>query len=205
MIDMDENELQFDERLHRYTFRGKVLPGVTQIIGSVLPYDFGPGVGEWHMQRGTATHKACELLDQGVLDWSSVDPEIEPRVRAWQKFRKDFSGGKVIANEKRLAHEKLMYCGTIDRVIDRAGEFVIDIKNSIAPQFRLQLAAYSLLWTANGGKVLNLAAAVELKESGGYSCHWMTKQELRRAEQQWLAVLTVYNFANEHGLLKGKA
>lgn len=193
--------IDFDATTHTYTLDGKRLPSVTQIIKAVLPYDFGPGVGDWHMQRGTATHHGCRLLDEGRLDWSTVDPEIEPRIRAWEKFRRDWPA-ELVANERQLASAKYGYAGTLDRMFDRAGQIVADIKNSVSPQVRLQLAAYSLLWTENGGGKVCQAVAVELDKSGTYSCHWMNKHELRRAEQQWLALLTVYGFAREYNLLR---
>lgn len=193
---------EINRREHTYRIDGRRVPSVTEIINSVLPYDYGPGIGEWHMARGTATHHGCQLLDEGRLDWNSVDPEIKPRIRAWEKFRRDWPA-EMVACEQPLAHAKCGYAGTLDRLFERAGEQVIcDLKNSVSPQVRLQLAGYSLAWTANGGRVIGKAVAVELSKNGGYKCHWMSKQELRRAEQQWLALLTVYGFMAEHNLLR---
>lgn len=197
------NPLQFDEEKHEYRLRGKVLPSVTQIIKAILPpqYEFA---GEWHMQRGAATHKACELFDQGVLDWASVDPEIEPRVKAWQRFRSDWPA-EIVANETRLAHEGLRYAGTIDRMFRHQGKLVLaDIKNSVAQQVRLQLGLYSLAWTATKLTKVDRAVAVELLENGSYKCHWFLPSELRQAERQGVALKAVYDFAEQHGLLKGK-
>lgn len=191
--------LDFDPRTHTYRLAGQRLPSVTQIIDAILPLW---KVDDWYLQRGIAVHHGARLLDAGVLDWSSVDAEIEPRIRAWQKFRQDFPA-EIIAMEKPLAHAKLRYAGTMDRLLLRDGRYVLaDLKNTISQQVRLQLAGYSLLWTVNGGGIVQAAVAVELDESGTYSCLWLNKHELRRAEQQWLALLTVYNFANEHSLLR---
>lgn len=194
-------DFRFDHETHAYTLNGERLPSVTQIIKAILPQW---EASEWHMQRGVATHRACELLDNGTLDWASVDPEIEPRVKAWQKFRSEF-GGEIVANEMRLCSPTRRYAGTLDRIIRRGREIIVcDLKNSVTPQVILQLAAYSLLWTEETGKVCTSAVAVELREDGSYECTWMSKQELRIAERQWLALLTVYGFADEHELLKGK-
>ena len=197
------NPLQFDEEKHEYRLRGKVLPSVTTIIKAILPpqYEFA---GEWHMQRGAATHKACELFDQGLLDWASVDPEIEPRVKAWQSFRQQ-KPMRIAANEKRLAHPKLLYAGTLDRMFGQTGDLTLcDLKNSVTPHVRLQLAAYSILWTASGGGIVKRAVAVELLDNGNFKCLWIDKAELRIHERQFVGMLSVYNFAQTYGLLKGK-
>lgn len=192
---------EFIEETHTYKLDGKELPSVTRIIDSLLPYW---KVDEFYLQRGRATHHGCRLLDENRLDWSSVDAEIKPRIQAWQKFRRDYPA-EIVACEKPMAHSNLRYAGTLDRMLDFKGEQVIcDLKNSVSAQVRLQLALYSMAWTANGGRIVQKAVAVELDESGTYSCLWLSRQELRRAEQQALALLTVYNFAVEHKLLKGK-
>ena len=198
------NPLQFDEEKHEYRLRGKVLPSVTSIIKAILPpqYEFA---GEWHMQRGAATHKACELADQGRLDWSSVDPEILPRVKAWMKFRRDFPA-ELVANEKRMAHAELGYAGTADRLLKTPeGELIVcDIKNSVMPQVVLQLAAYLTMFVYDGIRPIHRAVAVELLETGEYRCHWFDKQTMRQACMAWLNMVGLYNFASQHGLLKGK-
>lgn len=194
--------LDFDESTHTYRIDGVRVPSVTQVIQAILPprYEFA---GEWHMQRGAATHHGCRLLDEGRLDWASVDPEIEPRIRAWQQFRQQY-GGEIVANEQPLASLKHRYAGTLDRMIEKGQSLIVaDLKNSVAAQVYLQLAAYSLLWKEETGWTPSDAVAVELLEGGEYRCRWMNKHELRRAEQQWLALLTVFNFAQEHKLLKG--
>ena len=193
--------LEFDAEAHKYTLGGTALPSVTQIIQAVLPVW---EASDWYLQRGAATHHGCRLLDEGRLDWTSVDPEIEPRIRAWQKFRIHFPAD-MIACEKALAHPKYRYAGTLDRILERKRTMIVaDLKNSISAQVRLQLAAYSLLWTAESGETVHQGVAVELLASGDYRCLWMDKFELRPAEQQWLALLTTFNFAQEHNLLRDK-
>ena len=197
------SKLIFDEASHRYTLDGEVLPSVTGIIGKILPYDYN--ASEWHMQRGTATHRACELLDNASLDWLTVDPEILPRVQAWEAFRRDMPM-ELVAVEERLAHSGLRFAGTLDRAFRRNGKLILcDLKNSVSPQVNLQLAFYSLLWTHNKKQTIDSAVAVELTENGAYRCHWMTHRELRIAERQALAVLSVYNFAVENGLLEKRS
>ena len=196
-------QFHFDAATHTYTLDGVRVPSVTQIIQSLLPL---PPIDPWYLERGRATHLACELLDRGTLDWSSVDSEIEPRVRAWEKFRQDWPA-EILANELPLASEKYQFAGTLDRMLisDRVAPTLIDLKNSFSPQYYLQLAGYSILWRENRPVKPYNAGAVELRDDGTYRCHWMTRYELQTAEQQFLALLTVYGFATKHNLLKGKS
>lgn len=197
------SELIFEETSHIYRLDGEVLPSVTGIINKILPYDFN--ASEWHMQRGTATHRACELLDNASLDWLTVDPEILPRVQAWEAFRRDMPMD-LVAVEERLAHSGLRFAGTLDRIFRHNGKLIVaDIKNSVSAQVKIQLAFYSLLWTHNKKQTIDSAVAVELTEDGTYKCHWMTARELRIAERQALALLTVFNFARDNNLLEKKS
>jgi hypothetical protein len=189
--------LAFDHETHTYKIDGAVVPSVTQVIGAVMP---GWCASGWHMGRGAAVHHGCRLLDQGRLDWSSVDPEIEPRIKAWQQFRKD-SPMDIEMNETPMSSLAYRYAGTVDRVFTRnVGPLVLDLKSTVEPQVIPQLGAYSLLYTERTKKAATGAAAVELRDDGTYSAFWLTKFELHRAAQTFLGCLTVYNFMQAHNL-----
>ena len=192
--------LTFNAFNHAYHLDGKSVPSVTTIIRAVIA---GWSASEWHMQRGTAVHRACELLDQGLLDRATVFPEIESRVKAWEKFRADYPG-IVETMETPLGSERYRFAGTPDRVfLEKNHHVIVDLKSSIEPQVKLQLGGYSLLWAENrgDGRKIAKAGAVELRENGTYSVLWLSAHQLRRAEQQFLALLTVYNFMNDNDLL----
>lgn len=191
-------EFVFREEDHSYWLDGDRIPGVTSIIQAVIPVF---EAAEFYLIRGAATHRATELADAGTLDWSTVDPQISTRVEAWQKFRHDFPA-EVIANETTVYHPLHRYGGKLDRLFLADNDLVLcDLKNSVSPQVRIQLGLYSLAWMAlNKGAKIKKAVAVELKDTGDYRCLWMNERELRRAEQQSLAVLTTYNFMVQYGL-----
>ena len=196
--------LTFDADSHSYHLDGKPVPHVTGIINRVCP---GWQAADWYLQRGRALHEGARLLDAGQLDWSTVHPEIFNRLEAWQKFREQWPA-EVEASEIPLASERYRFAGTLDRVFRfngntarPAGEWVLcDLKSTIAPQVRIQLGFYALLWNAavRKGAALTRACAVELRDDGTYRCLWLNKDELRRAEQVAMACLTVYNFMAEH-------
>ena len=198
---MSEAVFTFDADAHVYRLNGAALPSVTSVIRAVVP---SWEVGDYFLQRGRATHYGCHLLDAGTLDHDTVAEEIRPRIAAWAKFRADFPA-EIVASEMPYAHKMFRYAGTLDRLLkDQHGDLLVaDLKNSISPHVIPQLGAYSLLWTANHPtQKLRKAVAVELRDNGTYACQWLTAPELRRAEQTFLAMLTVYGFIQQHNLLK---
>lgn len=188
--------LEFRESDHSYRIDGRRVPSVTGIIGQVMPLPFQ--AGEWHMRRGVSTHHGCRLLDAGTLDWSSVDPEIMPRIKAWEKFRREWPA-EIVACELPLGSESLRYAGTLDRVFKREDTLTIcDIKSSLSPQVIVQLAAYALLWRDAGNRPVSKGVAVELRSDASYRCMWVDAGQLRRGEQVFLAALTIHNWKKEN-------
>lgn len=176
---------------HRYRIGGVEIPSVTQVINSVLP---GWKADEYFLTRGSAMHAGCELMDAGTLDWSSVAPEIEGRLRAWQKFREEYPA-TVAACEVPLSHQLYRFAGTLDRVFVEPYAHVIgDIKSSIAPQVVIQLGAYSLLWEARGNAKISRGVAIELTDAGTYRTKWFTRRELEHGGRIFLACLSIHSF-----------
>lgn len=193
---MTSDALSFDEASHSYRLNGSPVPSVTQVINSVLP---GWKADEWYLQRGRAVHHGCRLMDGHCLDWATVATEIQPRIEAWVKFRDSRPTDKILLCEEPLAHPGYRFAGTLDRVFgDGKTEIIADIKSTIEPQVRVQLGGYSLAWTEHTGRKAGKAVAVELRDDGTYSTLWLDTHELRRAEQTFLAALTVFNFKTLH-------
>ena len=191
----------FDEATHAYAIGGRPVPSVTQVIGRVLP---GFSAGEWYLRRGRAVHHGCRLADAGTLDWDSVAPEIIGRIHAWQRF-KDESSFQPIIVERPLWSARYRFAGTMDRGLVRGNDVALcDLKSTIEPQVAIQLGGYSLLWRENKRELKaplpTQAVAVELRDDGTYRTKWLNEHGLRRAEQTFLACLTVYNFKAENNL-----
>lgn len=192
------SDLKFDAETHSYWLRGQRLPSVTQVIQRVMPYE-GPR-DEWAMQRGSAMHHGCALDDMGKLDWDSVSPEIEGRILAWRKFRRDWPAGLVQA-EQPLASEKYRFAGTPDRVFDGGNglNVLCDLKSNIVPQSIVQVGFYSLLLAENRIKI-DRAVVVELRDDESFRCEWLDPLALRKAERVALACLTCHGFMAGHQL-----
>lgn len=145
----------FDEETHTYRVDGRVVIGVTDTL------KYGPWKGanetesgwvvsdevmENAADRGKVIHAAIALLNEGRLDWDSVDDECLAYVEAYSDWMHDV--GYV-----PLASEEIGYCESKDYCYTRDGrgligerQVVVDIKTGSAglkPWHKNQLAAYA--------------------------------------------------------------
>jgi hypothetical protein len=194
----EKTELAFDAESHIYTLGKQKVPSVTQVINSILP---GWQADEWYMQKGTAMHHGCRLMDEGRLDRTSVSFEIAGRLDAWEKFRAECPG-KILAAEHPMAHPLFRFAGTLDRVfVVNDAVTLVDIKSSISPQAKVQLGAYKTLWdTCSSGHIITKGVAVELSDDGSYRTLWLDRKELELCARTFLACLTIYNFKQKERL-----
>jgi hypothetical protein len=184
------------EKPHSY-FLGKTrLIGVSEAIQSAGLNDFSmikPEVLEHAAQRGKAVHIACHFLDEGDLDWATVTQEIEPHVRAWERFKNE-TGVELLEIETPRYDATLGFAGTPDRIV-RFGPMsgTIDLKtykpNDVTG---IQLSAYSIL---RFGLQPSLNAAKRwglwLKDDGKYQ---LTEFTDRSDERIFLACLDICKF-----------
>jgi hypothetical protein len=152
--------LRFDPTLHEYrTPDGQLVPSVTQILKAVgVAVDFdelrassarlGAAI-DLKREIGTALHADAHAFDDDDLDWSTVDPRVEPYVRAWATFREN-TRLVPVTRERRVFHPTLGYAGTLDGIFEQPnGRLVLaDIKtgdptaSGCAYQTAAYLAAY---------------------------------------------------------------
>ena len=158
--------LDFDEESHTYRHNGKVVPSVTQILK-----DLGFIDDEWFTEesrnRGNNVHRACELLDNGNLDWLSVSDEIRGYVAAYESFLSESKCG-ILEVEQRLFNENLFVAGTVDRIIKLNGRTtVLDIKSGAHQKWwKYQVAGYARM---KFGKAPVNTMSLELRADGKYS------------------------------------
>lgn len=145
--------LTFHEPTHRYALDGEVVPSVTQVIkDNRLSETFG------HVNRevlnrkrdiGKAAHAAAHYYDEGDLDESTVDAEVQPYLEAWKAFVYERKV-EMLSLEQLVADPLYRVAGTIDRIArvpGMAGELVIDIKTGDPRDAgaNYQTAGYALL------------------------------------------------------------
>jgi len=172
------------------------LIGVSDAIQTAGLKDFSriaPDVLEHARQRGTAVHTACHFLDEGDLDWATVSTEIEPYVRAWERFKKE-TGVELLEIEKPRHHTMLGFAGTPDRVVKLGGgPAIIDLK-SYKPDAvtGVQLAAYSyLVYGSQTAFAAPKRWGLWLKDDGKYQ---LTEYIDRGDEAVFLSCLTIAKF-----------
>lgn len=99
---------------------------------------------EYDLARGSALHAATHYLDQGDLNWETVDPVILGRLRQYQIFLDEVQP-EILAVEEKVTNEALQYQGTLDRRVKIKGrEGILDLKGpSRAPWQALQIVMYA--------------------------------------------------------------
>ena len=184
----------FDEQ-HQYELNGEQVPSVSEIsrfasrevYGTTDQYTLDNAAS-----RGSAVHKSTEVLDKyGVVE---CDNYIEPYIRAYVQFRKDYGIKEYVAIEKPLASESMRFAGTIDRIFvitetfaqkfkeqtkidvsDLIGKLaIIDLKSSSVVQkvlAKIQLNGYDLLVQENKLGDVGLLIILHLTKENKYKVH----------------------------------
>ena len=110
--------LIFYDKKHLYSLNGEEIPSVSEISRFVSREVYGD-VNQYTLDnaanRGSNVHKSTEVLDK--YNEVECDPAIEPYIRAYIQFRKDYGIHEYVAIEKALASEKMRYAGTLDRIL----------------------------------------------------------------------------------------
>lgn len=163
--------LTFDEASHTYRFKGTVVPGVTTVLKPLYDH-FGIPLEVLNRKRdiGVATHKACELIDDGhELDPDSIDEQVAPYVEAYRKFL-DQCRPEIILNEAKGYHLVHAYGGTLDRYMRVFGKrCLVDLKTvaTMVPAIGVQLAGYEGILKANDIQV-DARIGLQLKPNGEF-------------------------------------
>lgn len=185
--------LHLDEATHEYWCDGVKYDSVSKIIQTLgLSRDYS-GISSFYAKRGTAVHKAVELVDKGTLDEGSVSELVRPYLSAYRKFLQE-SGYKPFKWEVALHHPVLRYAGTIDKVgyLPKIGLGGLDIKtaSSVDAAVDDQLCAYNLLWIEHFPELpWNWRYALQLTGDGKYSL--VTKYS-NTPKEDWLSIMTVF-------------
>lgn len=165
----------FDPKLHRYTFAGRAVPSVTQIMRPLTDAAYrsiAPDVLANAAEFGTAVHAATEYWDEGELDESVLEPDWVPYLEAYKLWQRH-TRPSVLQIEDRLACAK--FAGTIDRIVRFDADqdetlWVVDLKTTsvLHPHVGVQLAAYVALASKMYPGHKWRRAALQLKGDGSY-------------------------------------
>jgi hypothetical protein len=107
---------EFEAEGHRYENGLESVTGILKSEGFIDTrfYD------EWSRDRGSGVHLATAYDDQGELDEETVDPEIDPYLEGWRKFKAE-SGFIPQQIETPMMSTVYRYAGTPDRIGELPG------------------------------------------------------------------------------------
>ena len=186
--------LLLDPITHQYTLDGRPIPGISEILKSngLMDTSFMTEDGR---DRGHAVHMACHFLDEGDLDYSTVDPAITGWVSAYQKFLLE---NKVTWRliETPIAHAGFWFAGTPDREGSLNGrDAIVEIKSGAKnPVTALQTAAQEILMPPAKG--MRDRIGLHLRKDGTYRLeHYDDLQD----GQIFLSALTIFSGRKNNG------
>lgn len=172
--------LIFIDEGHKYQFNGEDVPSVSEITRFVSREVYGivqQDILDRAAARGTAIHKATELLDK--YNKAEVDSTITEYVKAYVAFRKEHEV-EYEKIEESIYNEQLGYAGTIDRYGTIDGKKVLlDIKSSSRLQKVLYGAGQNLYRMAleSKGIVVDEIWILHLQKDGTYKIVELEKDD----------------------------
>lgn len=189
--------LAFDPESHVYRVNGERVPGVSEILKAAgcIPANM-KFIDPWYAERGTLVHEATALWDRGVLEESTVDPEVAGYLEAWKGFRHEVGPGmEIVEVEQRGYHPAYRYAGTKDRVVLWDGRrCVLDLKTGgPLPHHALQLAAYAKLSEATH------RYGIHLSQNGSWK---LQPYEERSDWSVFAGAAAAWWWRSNHGLLE---
>ena len=136
--------LRFEKSGHRYTWNGKPVCSVTQVLrgwvkspagyihtisGAMVDADRFESAGA----IGTAIHEGAALILKDDLDWDALDPALVPPLREFERWLADYNV-KPLHIEEPMYSEKHGVAGTPDILGELQGFrhlSLIDIKSGL--------------------------------------------------------------------------
>lgn len=180
---MSATVLSFDAAAHEYRMPdGRLVPSVTQIlkaVGVAVDFEGLASIGrrvadaiDLKREIGHTLHQDAHAFDDDDLNWSTVDPRVEPYLRAWAAFREN-TRLMPVTRERRVLHAALGYAGTLDGIF-------------VAPNGRRVLVDLKTGDPWDAGAHLQTAA---------YAAGYLCEHPSERIDERWAVRLTP-----EHGV-----
>ena len=195
---VDSPVLSLDQETHVYTLGERVLPAVTDILvgAGIVDTRWFTELGRW---RGSAVHMACWYDDEGDLDESLLDPQLQPYLAAYRKFKAE-TGFTSTAIETSVYSDLLGYAGTPDRIGTVNGKPCLpDLKSGASSKAtRYQTVAYAAC-LPSPRKYTRME--VRLQPNGKFSLQVYEPKDYDRDFQKWNSIVDVYNLKKEMGQL----
>jgi hypothetical protein len=187
--------LTFDPEAHAYAYEGVRVPGVTSILEPLVDFSrVDPQVLAAKADLGRRVHEACHFWSEDDLDEESVQLDVDPYLQGWKRFVQE-TGARIVSCEQRVYEPLYRYAGTLDVILDIAGErHLVDIKTSIARPLAVGAQTAGYLRALRDPSVTR-RSAVRLRPDGTYRLDSLTDPD------DWsvfLASLTLYRYKERH-------
>jgi hypothetical protein len=206
--------LLFEHDAHRYWLDGQVVPSTTQILrdsGLIRLDGIPPFILEAARKRGSACHALVHFLNEGDLDWSSVDDSYRPYLEAWIRYR-DERQLVVLLCEHRIVSRRHRVAGTLDLLCEIDGDgWLIDYKTGdpedVAADF--QTGSYlgmAMEWSSDDARLEAVLArharwrrgAVRLMKTGSFRAKEYTDP---RDYSRFQTLAAAWHIRNERGAI----
>lgn len=146
--------ITLDPATHRYAWRGRTYPSVSEIIRRTGAYDHYNDIPAEYIAKaakvGDTVHTAIFLYHLLGITFERYDPTVQPMLGAYEQFLSD-TGYEVVESELMMLDPDLGFAGTLDQVGFLYGKrTIVDLKTTSSinqPAVELQTAAYEHLWT----------------------------------------------------------
>ena len=168
-------KLLFFDTGHKYTLDGEELPSVSEVTRFISREVYGD-IGQYNLdraaERGTAVHKATEILDKyGTVE---ISTDIEPYIKAYIMFRKEHDCKWELIEAARYDPDR-RYAGTLDRLGTVDGELaIVDIKTTavISPAHKkIYTAALNLYRRMFPERKIKKLLILQLRKDETYKLH----------------------------------
>lgn len=175
-----------------------MIPRVTEILKA-----FDPAAKYYKQEaaeRGTNVHLACEYLDsEDGLDLSSVVPEQQGYVEAWQEWEKKYEPQWIEMESRR---ENGFISGQPDRIgIVHTEYAIVDIKSGAKTwKDPLQIGGY--FWLVQHVYDIQAGYIVYVKANGTYHVVRLDKKEMKQALNDYKALYNAYVVLKNKGVIK---
>lgn len=201
---MSNSSLTFNSLDHSYSIQGiGVIPSVTQVLADCgLSPDYPEQQRQFYLNRGTAVHRACELLVAGKLDKTNTDPRLHGYVDSFDRFlqRTGFKPDLIehrVWSEAYLVGGSLDYCGPLN-----GAQTILDLKSGDpSAAAALQTAAYAFLLKESHGLVATRRLTLRLDPDGGEPKPEEYHDYVSDI-QIFLSATAVWHWRKNHGLIK---
>jgi len=133
--------IRFDEK--RHLFNDGQVPSVTTILKEENWIDTR-FYSEDGRTRGEYVHKASAMLDAGMLDWQSIDPDVVKYLVSYERAKLEL-GIKRFAAIERIVHSGVLWAGIEDRSVKWKGHNCpLDLKTGAYEMWhKVQIAGYA--------------------------------------------------------------